>query len=298
MRWIARLLLILLIIGLLAYTAAALAARPLPEHAFFADLTRRPLVIAHQGGDGLRPSNTLAAFENAVALGADVLEMDIHSSADGVLVVIHDDTVDRTTDGVGRVHDKTYAELAALDAGYDWPTLAEEAGRTDRPFRGQGVTIPALEEVLRAFPDMPMNIEIKQEEPSIAGALCDLLRQYDREENTLVASFRPRSIQEFRAACPAVATSAVEPEIRPFFLLSLFGLGAAAAPPAQAFQVPEFGGGFRVVDVHLIRNARAKGVEVHPWTINTTEDMERMLALDVDGIITDYPDRLLALLGR
>ena len=114
----------------------------------------KPLVIAHQGGDGLWPSDTMYAFQRAVAMGVDMLEMDLHVTADGQFVLMHDETVDRTTDGIGRLEDMTLAQVKALDAGYRWTA---DGGQT-YPYRGQGITVATVEELFQAFPDMPMNI--------------------------------------------------------------------------------------------------------------------------------------------
>lgn len=282
---------------IVVYMIFVFRSQPVPPHPWFAS-DDPLLVIAHQGGDGERPSNTMMAFDHAVEIGADILEMDIHSSADGVLVVIHDDTVDRTTDGTGRVNDMTLEELQALDAGYHWPTLAEEADRTDRPFRGQGATIPALEEILQAFPDKRMVIEIKQPEPPIHEDLCALLREYDMQEKVIVGSFYPAVIYAFRETCPEVATSAVEEEIRPFVILNMVGLSRAYQSYANAFQVPEYGGGLHVVTRAFVEAARVHNIMVQPWTINDAETMQRMIDLNVNGIITDYPSMLLEMLGR
>lgn len=298
-----RILLVLLgLLGLLiaAYAIAVVTAQPVPPHPYFtrfADATQ-PLIIAHQGGDGLRPSNTLMAFEHAVALGADVLEMDIHSSADGVLVVIHDDTVDRTTDGSGRVNALSYADIQRLDAAYHWPTLDDSPYAGSQPFRGQGVTIPALADVLDAFPDMPMVIEIKQPEPPITGTLCDLLREKGMAEQVLVGSFHGAVLREFRQVCPEVATSSDESEVTVFFALNTVGLHPAYHPVSHAFQVPEYSGNFHVLTDSFIAHAQGHNIDVQAWTINSDEDIARMIGLGVNGIITDYPDRVLRALGR
>ncbi len=283
---------IILLLLAVAYGVAVALARPLAENpwdAATADIDR-PLVMAHQGGDGLRPSNTMVAFANAVDLGVDVLEMDIHSTADGVLVVIHDSTVDRTTDGTGEVHSFSFAELQTLDAGYNWPTLYED---DSYPFRGQGITIPALEEVLTTYPDMLFNIEIKQTEPSIAQDLCDLLRKHDVADQTLVAAFFADTVDEFRAACPGVATSLSQGEVVPVVLLATFGLGPTYQAPGEALQIPEERFGLKVLKNTVIRTAQRKGVHVHAWTLNDTESIQRALDMNVDGIITDYPDKML-----
>lgn len=296
MKKIGRFLLWLLTLLLIIYTALFTASWLIPVQQIESNFDfGRPVVIAHQGGDGLRPSNTMAAFEHAVELGVDVLEMDIHSTKDGVLVVIHDATVDRTTNGTGRVQDFTFAELQTLDAGYHWPTLAEESHRTDRPFRGQGIKIPSLEEVLIAFPDMPLNIEIKQKEPSIVPQFCELLKKHDRigAHRTLVPSFHAETITEFREACPGVSTAVVQNEVVTFFMLNKLQLHRLWAPPAEAFQVPRESAGLTVITPSFVSNLQKHGVIVHPWTINSETEMARMLEMGVDGIITDYPDKLL-----
>jgi glycerophosphoryl diester phosphodiesterase len=289
-----KVLLGLAVLLIVAYVVLALLARPAAQHPFFAQFESYPLVMAHQGGNGLWPDNTQVAFERAVALGVDVLEMDIHSTADGVLVVIHDSTVDRTTNGTGAVHDLTLAEIKALDAGYNWTS---DDGQT-YPYRGQGITVPTLEELFVAFPTMPMNIEIKQAEPSIAAPLCQLIRETGRADKVLIASFHQEAIGEFRRACPEVATSTGQNEVIALFVLSKVLLEGAYRPDAEAVQVPEYRSGLHVITPRFVDAAHGRNFQVHAWTINEAEDMQRMLDLGVDGIITDYPDRLMDLLGR
>ena len=285
-----RALLTIVLVVAAVLIAVALLTPAAPEFAFFE--SDRPMVIAHQGGEGLRPSNTLIAFENAVDLGVDVLEMDVHSTSDGTLVLIHDDTVDRTTNGSGRVKELTLAELQQLDAGDYW---TPDDGAT-YPYRGQGVRIPTLEEIVTAFPEMKYNIEIKQVDPSIAVPLCKLLRHFGLTDRALVASFHPTAMDEFRAACPEVATSMVEDEIRPFFILNTAFLGSLYRPPGAAFQVPEYSGSQHVLTPRFVRGAQRNNVAVHPWTIDDPADMERFLDMGVDGIITDRPDIMIEVL--
>jgi len=252
-------------------------------------------VIAHRGGRQLRPGNTMIAFRNAVEIGVDALELDVHGTRDGTLVVIHDDTVDRTTNGTGAVSDLTLSEIRALDAGYNW---SSDADADDHPYRGTGVTIPTLEEVLAAFPDTPMVMEIKQADPPIAETLGLMLREHGRARNTIVASFHREALEEFRRAFPEFATSGAESEIRRFFVLNKLFLGRSFRPAMDAFQVPEQLGNLKVITRRFVRVARSRGIAVHVWTVNEAEDMERMLSAGVDGIISDRPDRLLELLGR
>jgi glycerophosphoryl diester phosphodiesterase len=296
LRWLLRLIMAIVILLVVVYVGLVIRSQPMPDHPFFVD--NQFLVIAHQGGDGLRPSNTMSAFENAVALGVDVLEMDIHSTQDGILVTIHDATIDRTTNGSGRVLDYTFEALQQFDAGYHFPTLAEEAHRSDKPYRGQGITIPALTEIFEAFPEMPMVIEIKQKTPSIVTPFCELLRQYQMTDQVVVATFHEDTVREFRQVCPEVPTAAVESEVRLFFVLNSIGLTPGFQPEAYAFQVPEYSGDLQVVTRSFVENAQQHNIDVHPWTINDEAGMRRLIAAGVQGIITDYPDKLLQILGR
>lgn len=292
-RWLR---LVLAVIGIIVFALllAGLVSRPSGSHPFFSGGPPRPWVIAHQGGDGLWPGDTLFAFQNAADLGVDVLEMDLHRSADGVLVLMHDETVDRTTDGQGLIRELTLAELKQLDAGYDW---SPEDGQ-GTPFRGMGIQVPALEEVFQAFPDYRYNIEIKQVQPAIGADLCGLIRQYQLEEQVLVASFHTQAMQEFRQACPEVATSSTRSETTVLFALNTLFIERLLEPPYQGVQVPEYSSGLRVLTPRFVQGAHNRGLEVHAWTINSTEDMQRFLRMGVDGLITDRPDRMLELLGR
>jgi glycerophosphoryl diester phosphodiesterase len=296
-RWpsyILKILVSLLWLALL-YLVLSAFARPRPERSFFEKRGTDILVIAHQGGDGLFPSNTLYAFEEAVKMGVDVLELDVHASKDGELVVVHDDTVDRTTNGAGEVRELTLAELKTLDAGYHW---SPERKGESFPYRGKGITIPTLEEVFQKFPDYRINIEIKQESPSIAQALCDLIVRYEKQEQVLVVSFSGQAIREFRASCRDVVTAGYPSEIRTFYIFYRLFLAGLYRPYADAFQVPEYSDDLHLVTKRFIDDAKRKNLEVHVWTVDETEDMRRLLNLGVDGIITDRPDRLLTLLGR
>ena len=259
---------------------------------FAEKIRRRPLVVAHRGGAGLWPENTMYGFERAVDLGVDVLETEIHSTADNILVLMHDSTVDRTTNGSGPISALTLEELKTLDAGYNWTS---DGGQTF-PFRGSGITVPTLGELFTALPDMRINIDIKQEKPSLVASLCKTIRTFDRVERVMVASFSSKVLKAFRRGCPEVTTSAGTGEVALFFVVNLVFLGALYRPACQAFQVPEYSGGLRVLTKRFVNTAHRLNLAVHAWTINETTDMQRLLALGVDGIITDYPDRLISLL--
>lgn len=272
---------------------AMLVSRRAPVHPYYQN-AERPLVIAHQGGDGLWPGDTLYAFQHAVDLGADVLEMDIHITRDGVLVTMHDETVDRTTDGSGEIESLTLAELKQLDAGYDW---SPDEGRTF-PYRGQGITVPTLEEIFQAFPGQRMTIEIKKTNASMAGPFCALIRKYDMQDRILVASFHDERLEEFRAECPEVATSSARGETTAFVLMTKPFLGRLYSPRFHSLQVPKTSSGITVMTEAFVRAAHERGLAVEPWTINDPEQMKLYIEWGVDGIITDCPDIMLEILGR
>jgi glycerophosphoryl diester phosphodiesterase len=281
---------------LFAYLVAHLIAKPAAAHPWFTARAgeNKPLVFAHQGAENLWPSNTLFAFQNAAELGADVLDMDMHMTQDGALVLMHDQTVDRTTDGTGAIRDLTLDEIQRLDAGF---SFSADDGKT-YPYRGQGLTVPTLEELFRTFPDKRFGIEIKQTEP-VATALrfCALIRQYNMQDKVLVSSFRQENMDAFRGECPEVATSATENEVRLFYVLYRLGLSDLLTPVYNSFQVPEESGGIHLLTPRFVAAAHRRGLAVQPWTINETEDLKRILALGVDGINSDNPDRLLDLLN-
>ena len=244
------------IIGVLAVVAVVMVvlAKPAGDCPPCLRDQPRPLVIAHQGGDGLWPSDTMFAFERAVAMGVDMLEMDLHVTSDGALVLMHDETVDRTTDGSGRLEDMTLAEVKALDAGYRW---TPDDGQT-YPYRGQGITVATVEELFQAFPDMPMNIEIKLvESQPVAEPFCQLIRQYNMQDKVLVASFHQDAMDEFRATCPEVSTSITQNEVINFFVRQKLGLAGSYSPPGQAVQVPEYRSGLHVLTDGFVKDFRS-----------------------------------------
>ena len=265
-----------------------------PEHKYFRTDAGRVLVIAHRGGAGLWPENTLYAFERAAALGVDVLETDVRATKDGELVVFHDEGVERTTDGNGRVGSLTLAELKRLDAAY---RFTPDGGRSF-PLRGTGVTVPTLREVFKALPHMRFNIEPKQAAPAIAASLCRLVREHGMAERVLVASFSATVIEEFRRECPEVATSAASGEVASFLTLHNAGLAHSYSPSMQALQVPERAGALTVLTRGFVESAHGRNLRVHAWTVNAESDMRRLVEMGVDGVMTDYPDRLLKVLGR
>ncbi len=253
------------------------------------------LVIAHRGGSALWPENTLHAFERAVRMGANALETDIRGTKDGQIVLIHDRTVDRTTNGSGPVRQLTLTELRGLCASHNWSPHGEAR---HFPLRGKDIRIPTLAEAFAAFPDTRMHIDIKERNPAIIRPFCQMIREYGKSEQVLVASFHADILKAFRRICPEVATSASKPEIRLFYGLSQVRLGAFYSPHVGAIQVPDSVGRIRIVTRRFADTAHKHGMKVYVWTVNQIGDMRRLLNLGVDGIITDFPDRLLMSLKR
>ena len=215
--------------------------------------------FAHRGGAKIVPENTREGFREGLRVGAGVLELDVHTTADGTVVVIHDETVDRTTDGSGTIREMTLAEVKRLDAGY---RFTPDGGRT-YPYRGEGVRIPTMEEVYREFTDVPINVEIKGKRPGIEKALWRIIEGAGAEERTLVVSEDSGTIRRFREASGrSVATASSSVELIYFWLLSRLRLSGLSKPSYQALQGPETYKGLRIVTSELIRRAHERGLRV------------------------------------
>ena len=245
--------------------------RSRPGHPYLAGA---PIFAAHRGGAGLAPENTIEAFRSAVeAWGADMLELDVRLSGDGEVVVIHDATVDRTTDGEGPVADLTLAELRSLDAG---ARFVDPSGRAS--FRGCGVRVPTLDELLEVCPRTRMNVEAKCRE--VAGPLVDVIRRHGAEHRVLVAAdfeANRRAARGYRGAWGASRSQVV-----PFWVLHRIPfLGALYTPPCDVFQLPRVWRGRRIADARFVREAHRRNIAVHVWVVD-----------DPDAIQTDRPDVL------
>jgi glycerophosphoryl diester phosphodiesterase len=255
-----------------------------------------PLFFAHRGGSKLAPENTVAAFEQGVAFGADALELDIQTTREGELVVIHDTTLDRTTNGTGPVANLSLDEVRRLDAGY---RFTPDGGKT-YPFRGRGIEVPTLREVFERFPQVRANIDLKESTPAREERLWALIQELGAEERVLVASGElHESIVRFRRMSGGrVATSASVPEVRTFVLASAARLTRGLRPAYDALQVPPAYRGVRIVTRRNVAVAHRLGLQVHVWTIDTREEMEALLRLGVDGLMSDRPDVLAQVLRR
>lgn len=241
-----------------------------------------PQVFAHRGGCDLGPENTLAAFDLGVAAGADGLELDVHLSADGVVVVHHDTTLDRTTGGAGPIAARTADELARIDAGARF----ERDGRF--PFRGQGIGIPTLREVLRRY-ELPTIIEMKADSVDLGERVVDEVRRADAVDRVCVAGFGSTAVRAARSALPGLASSACTPEVRWALYRSWVGLPVRHTAYG-GYQVPEFAGRTRVVSPRFVTHAHGADLRVQVWTVDEEADMERLLRWGVDALISNRPD--------
>jgi glycerophosphoryl diester phosphodiesterase len=270
-------------------------------------LERRVIAYAHQGGAWESPSSTLHAIAHALEVGATGIELDVHATADGELVVCHDATVDRTTAGQGTIASFTLAQLREMDFSYWWiPGADVTPGQppADYPFRGRAPGDPSfgiatLREVLEQFPGVVLNLDIKQTAPVVAPyeeSLARVLAEFGRTDDVIVASFLDPATDAFRRFAPDVPTSAGTLVTAEAWQAVQAGDDLPASP-AVAFQVPERQGDLVIVDERFVAAAHRAGKAVHVWTVNDAESMERLLGLGVDGIISDVPTTLCGVLG-
>lgn len=247
------------------------------------------LHIAHRGGAKLAPENTMAAFRMAVErYRTQMLELDVQLTRDGEVVVAHDATLERCTDGAGPIAAHTLAELQRLDAGH---RFTPDDGRTF-PFRGQGVRIPTLRELLRAFPALPLNIELKPESAGAEDAFVRLLREEGALGRVCIGSELDSVGERLHAAAPEAVHFYPREALAAFVL----AIKAGEAPPEDAryrvLDMPAYFGEARIVDAELLEAAAARGKWVNVWTIDDPAEMRRLVAEGVGGVMTDRPDLL------
>ncbi|MFC4725338.1 glycerophosphodiester phosphodiesterase [Glycocaulis abyssi] len=292
---------VLIVLAVLAAAYGAALVWPGPEpvsHPWLDGRTaERAERIAHGGGLGRAPANTIAALEQAVADGADVLEVDLQMTADGYLVLLHDDSVDRTTNGTGRIDALRLNDVTALDAAFGY-----EGEPADR-FAGQGITIPFVYHAFAAFPDMRWIVEIKPQTEDAAMATCMAITETDMghpgfANRVLVGSFHDDVLHHFREVCPGIATGMASNEALSFYVMARLGLAKFHPTRAVAAQLPPRASGLDVIHPRLVDAAHARGLAVQVWTINDPDEMEALIARGVDGIITDRIDVMADLQGE
>lgn len=280
------------LLGLLLVAGAirALTIDPRAVKPYLSDT--KPVILAHQGASGHAPSNTLESFDQGLKMGGDILELDVHLTRDGVVVVSHDETIDRMSDGKGLITEQSLAELRTFDFGYRF----SPDGGNSFPYRGKGVTIPTLEEVFQRFPGRRTNIEIKQTTPPMEKQVWELIRKYQMEEKVLINSFPSEPVKRWLALTgDRTAIGATRGHMYEFVAYWLLRLDRLYQPKVDAFQLPTSNKlgpvTIRLDTPRLIKTAHRLGIKVHYWTINDEETMRRLLSVGADGIITDFPDR-------
>jgi glycerophosphoryl diester phosphodiesterase len=251
-----------------------------------------PMVFGPRGASGEAPENTLPSFERALADGAAILETDVHLTRDGEVVIAHDPDVSRTTDGTGRIAELTLAELSRLDAGY---RFSPDDGAT-HPQRGRGIRIPSLRETFERLPGVRFNIELKLADPRLVSAVVGLVAEHERAHLTLLAGAEAETLGAVRAELErrgvAAALGASVADVLGFVRAAL-GQGKAPDGP-MALQIPPSFAGRPLVTPALVEFAHGQGVQVHVWTINDEDEMGALLDEGVDGVMSDFPARLRA----
>lgn len=242
----------------------------------------------------MAPENTMLAFKLAEKIGVDAIELDVRMTNDGHLVVIHDETIDRTTNGTGNVSDYTLQEIKTFDAGYN---LEYESGGF--PFRNKGITIPTLEEVFQEINGTGFVIELKDPNRAIEKKVAKLIKKYDLRKKVIVGSFNDDSLKRFATRTDGKVPIGTGVETLKYYVfLHKFHLERLFPLDRHAVQIPTKAGGVDLATERLVKTIRERNIAVHYWTINDEKTMKELIEMNVDGIITDYPNKLLKLLNE
>jgi glycerophosphoryl diester phosphodiesterase len=251
----------------------------------------RVVAIAHRGGAALRPENTLAAFDHAATLGVHGFECDVHLSRDGVPMVIHDATLDRTTNATGPVGAQDAKALAALDAGYHFQN------GDGFPYRGAGIAVPRLADLLDRHPDMPVIIEVKGDRAEVVPPILRVIRGTRRPARVFIGGFSHTVLTAFRTLAPDIPTGASRQDVEATARRVAQGLAPERTGYAL-FQIPYFFRGEQVLTEPLARAIVHASIQLQSWVIDTEADMKLMIAWGVTGLISDRPDRVVLLIGK
>jgi glycerophosphoryl diester phosphodiesterase len=250
----------------------------------------RTLVIPHAGGDGLYPENTMIAWDNTMAAGGDVVDIDVFLTKDSVPIAFHDGTLDRTTNGTGRVSAHTFAELLKLDAGWNF----KRAGKF--PFRGKDVRIPSVESVLRRFPKSLVTLDLKDQRLAVVVPVCQVLQKLNRTADVYVGIDTNEQVLEFRNKCPLIRTSGTSNERRA--MRTARDTGDTTFVTKQLVSQPGYladDGTIRITK-EMLDFSHGKGIAVLTWVVDDPQDMAQLIDLGIDGIYTRRPDILVKLL--
>jgi len=249
-------------------------------------------IVAYRGGANERPENTLSAFEHAASLAKSlVIELDVRRTRDGILVAIHDEDVSRTTDGSGRVSELDYEALRKFDAGYRF----ERGGRF--PYRGRGIGIPTVNEVLARLPEQLLVLDVHEQEPRVALDLARLIKRHSAAKRVVIASELAGVIHQVQRAHPDWLLAGTAGQLRARVLLERIKLDALAPRTGGILMIPEVHGSLRVLTPRFLGRAHIRGERVWVWVVEEIAELERLRALGVDGVFTPNPTTFLAALG-
>ena len=250
----------------------------------------RPLVIPHGGGDGLFPEDTLYAYQHSIAVGGDVIDADVQVTADGVPIAFHDATLQPVTNGTGTVEDKTYADLANLDAGWSF------VKRGEHPFRGMGIRIPTIRSILEEFPHTLVTLDLKDLRTPAVEPLCTLLRTLHRTNDVYIGVDTTEQVLLFRQRCPEVRTSGTDADRKA--MRTARAANDATFVTKQLVSQPEFvaADGTRGITSEYLAFSHSKNIAVLTWTVDDPADMTSLIKLGIDGIYTRRPDVMVKLL--
>lgn len=252
-----------------------------------------PRILAHRGDSAFYPENSLEAFESASSLGVDVIETDIHLTRDGKIIIWHDESVDRQTDGTGAVESFSYEELTALDAGFRF------SSGDSFPFRGKGIRMIGLSEALYHLPEMRFNVDLKTDSPLLVDKFVETVRAHDAAERVLGASFHVSNLRRLRSVAPQLASGISSREVKMLLVRQKLHLRLDRVHiGGDVLQVPVRSGALRIVTPSLIRTFHEIGIPIQVWTINDSYQMDALLSMGVDGIFTDDPRTLIEVLSR
>jgi len=245
--------------------------------------------IAYRGGAGERPENTECAFEHALSLSPGiVLDLDVRLSRDGVPVVIHDDLLERTTDGVGPVAEHSLAEIERLDGGFHF-----NPGDGTFPFRGRDLRVPTLAQVLQRFPTARLNVDIRANDPSHPAKIIETIETQRAAERVIMVSEHDAMLAACRRLRPDWTYGAAMGEVRKIVFANKLRLQRLITTPADIFMIPETHGQMRVLDARLLRELHRRGKKVWVWIVNDPAGVARLRDLGVDGVFTEFPRRML-----
>ena len=245
-------------------------------------------VIAHRGGRALVPGNTIEAAKNAVDIGSDIIEIDVHLTVDNTLVVRHDTVIDTTTNGSGLIANMALSEIQRYDVGFHEIDYPDKAWKTS-------LRVPSLKSLFTALPNQRYLIELKPKTLPAADALCQLILEHKLQNQVLVGSFHSSVLQYFRRSCPSIPTSLGKSEITLLVLLERIKLGHLFNSPGYSIQVPINYGDFAILTPGLVKLAQNLNMHVDVWTVNDPVELKIVSNIGVDGIITDRPDIAISL---